>query len=234
MKLYFRKYSALGNNFIITHSLNRIDEDTIIKMCDIKLGIGADGLILVKKNPYEMEYFNKDGSKAKICGNGLRCAIDYLKLKKNGSILVDGINYEYSVSKGLITVSLKKVKDIYSHKDQINHLGKVVNFEFVDMIVPHIVVIDDIEDKENLALAIRGLDKYKNANVNFYSKNKINTYENGVGFTSSCGTGSAAVAYVLEKDILVENSYGKMNVLVNKYIQLRSRVNFVFKGVYYV
>ncbi len=91
MKIKFDKYSALGNNFIITHFTSSIGYNTVKEMCNLKSGIGADGLIMIRKNPDEMMYFNRDGSTAKLCGNGLRCAIDYLKTDEIGSILVDGI-----------------------------------------------------------------------------------------------------------------------------------------------
>ncbi len=41
--------------------------------CDRHTGIGADGFIAVAEDPLEMIYYNQDGSRAPMCGNGIRC-----------------------------------------------------------------------------------------------------------------------------------------------------------------
>lgn len=48
---------------------------------DRRLGIGADGLILICPSEIadaEMRMFNADGSQAEMCGNGIRCVAKYL------------------------------------------------------------------------------------------------------------------------------------------------------------
>lgn len=42
-----------------------------------KTGIGGDGMIVVKNNPLEMIFYNADGSRAPMCGNGIRCFAKY-------------------------------------------------------------------------------------------------------------------------------------------------------------
>ena len=72
------KYHGLGNNFLIVkHEENRDYTDLSLKLCNDKLSVGADGLIVYKLNPLEMNIFNKDGSEALMCGNGIRCFIHY-------------------------------------------------------------------------------------------------------------------------------------------------------------
>lgn len=50
------------------------------KLCDRNFGIGADGLIIMGREPVDIgcdaswRYFNADGSVSRMCGNGLRCA----------------------------------------------------------------------------------------------------------------------------------------------------------------
>jgi diaminopimelate epimerase len=43
------------------------------RVCHRQLGIGADGLIIVRRDPLTMDIINSDGSVAPMCGNGIRC-----------------------------------------------------------------------------------------------------------------------------------------------------------------
>lgn len=93
MELLFEKYNGLGNDFIILSQ--EIEKEKIIKLCDRKFGIGADGLIVLQKKDenYFMKFFNQDGSIASMCGNGIRCYAHYLYnkelIKKDKEILID-------------------------------------------------------------------------------------------------------------------------------------------------
>ena len=75
----FSKLQGAGNDFIIIEPKNKnINELSEIakKMCDRHFGIGADGLMAVAstdKADIEMIYFNSDGSRGEMCGNGIRC-----------------------------------------------------------------------------------------------------------------------------------------------------------------
>ena len=56
----FEKYHGLGNDFLITEDTSIIDNHDFIKdICNRYTGIGADGLIVVKKNPLEMVFYNQ-------------------------------------------------------------------------------------------------------------------------------------------------------------------------------
>ena len=81
----FSKMHGAGNDFIIvdqTHSVRKFTPERIQRLCDRHKGIGADGLILLSKssmagqdnNCVHMDFYNCDGSRAELCGNGLRCA----------------------------------------------------------------------------------------------------------------------------------------------------------------
>lgn len=81
--LPFVKTQALGNDFILVEE-SRVNEDDYAslarRICDRRMGIGADGLILWNRAPdaFELRIFNVDGSEAECSGNGLRCAAAYL------------------------------------------------------------------------------------------------------------------------------------------------------------
>ncbi|TCP26581.1 diaminopimelate epimerase [Scopulibacillus darangshiensis] len=81
----FTKMHGLGNCYIYIDLISRPLEmgtyaETAVKVADQNTGIGADGMILIlpsNKADVFMRIFNKDGSEAKNCGNGLRCVAKY-------------------------------------------------------------------------------------------------------------------------------------------------------------
>lgn len=80
----FSKLDGQGNDFILIDSFTdniELSSIQIASMCDRHFGIGADGLILVKKSnnsDFYMDYYNQDGSKAEMCGNGIRCMSKFI------------------------------------------------------------------------------------------------------------------------------------------------------------
>ena len=87
--LPFVKMSGAGNDFVVLDNRDGIIRETeklplARRACRRKIGIGADGLILVERpvaheeteDPadFVMRYFNADGSEGELCGNGTRCA----------------------------------------------------------------------------------------------------------------------------------------------------------------
>ena len=82
----FAKYHGCGNSFVIVREkeLPPCDFSTLaLHMCNSATGIGADGLIVVREEPaLEMIFYNMDGSRAPMCGNGIRCFAAYCVDKK--------------------------------------------------------------------------------------------------------------------------------------------------------
>ena len=84
-RLNFWKMHGLGNDYIVID--NRGGElseeelpDLAIKLCKRRVGIGADGLLLVCNSRVadaKMRIFNSDGTEAEMCGNGIRCFAKY-------------------------------------------------------------------------------------------------------------------------------------------------------------
>ena len=81
----FTKMQATGNDFIILNYLeNNLEYSYKLLaefMCDRHYGVGADGLIIIEKSEisdFKMKIFNKDGSEAEMCGNGIRCFAKYV------------------------------------------------------------------------------------------------------------------------------------------------------------
>ncbi|MGI6217514.1 MAG: diaminopimelate epimerase [Coriobacteriales bacterium] len=86
MKYDFVKIHGAGNDFVFIEDMRdslSFSQDQIAFICDRHFGVGADGLILVKPakddaNDAFMDYYNSDGTKAQMCGNGVRCFAKYL------------------------------------------------------------------------------------------------------------------------------------------------------------
>lgn len=82
--LRFEKWEGLGNDFIV---INDTDEDDELRermrraaprLCDRRVGIGADGILLVEPSPLRMRVINADGSEPEMCGNGVRIVGAYV------------------------------------------------------------------------------------------------------------------------------------------------------------
>ncbi len=73
------KMHANGNDFCVIEYQENIDyKELATKICNRRLGIGAEGLVVVRKNPLEMLYFLPNGEKKQMNGNAIRCAAKYI------------------------------------------------------------------------------------------------------------------------------------------------------------
>ena len=83
LRMKFAKLQATGNDFVLVDArdVERDWRELARDMCHRRLGIGADGLLLImtsKVATLKMRMFNPDGSEAEVCGNGLRCFAKYV------------------------------------------------------------------------------------------------------------------------------------------------------------
>lgn len=55
--------------------------DLAVRISDRHFGVGSDGLILICPSEiadFQMVMYNSDGSRAQMCGNGVRCVGKYV------------------------------------------------------------------------------------------------------------------------------------------------------------
>ena len=86
MELDFVKLHGAGNDFVFIDDFSReieLSAREVSWLCDRHFGIGADGVILVRPSDKPecaayMHYINADGTRAEMCGNGVRCFAKYL------------------------------------------------------------------------------------------------------------------------------------------------------------
>ena len=171
---------------------------------------GADGFMAVDtsdKADFRLHFYNSDGSRGEMCGNGARCICRYAY--DNGiagevmTVETDaGLVPGWRLSESQYRVKLNDPSALDLHRK-----GDIAYVELGDPGVPHAVVeypALNWADRDALKEQFRALrfDPAfpKGANVNFYrwlgaAEVQILTFERGVeDFTLACGTGSGAVA----------------------------------------
>lgn len=82
----FTKMHGCGNDYIYVNGFTEhIDADRkpelVRRLSDRHFGIGGDGVIFInpgKNAAFEMEMYNADGTRAQMCGNGIRCVAKYV------------------------------------------------------------------------------------------------------------------------------------------------------------
>ncbi len=242
----FWKFQGIGNDFIaIDGRCDNIDTDNYgelaKKVCHRRFSVGADGLLVVKNSDVadvEMVYYNSDGSRAHMCGNGIRCFVKFVydnnivNKEEFDVYTLDGIKKIKINLKGneIDTVKINmgsgsfKTCDIpVSDEDDtfINKTVKVLDKEFIIssmlMGVPHTIVFVDEFDMDEVHKYGALLEKHemfpKKTNVNFVKvldeENIIvRTWERGCGYTLGCGTGITA-------SVIISNYLGKVGKSVN-------------------
>ncbi len=227
------KMHSSGNDFCIIDYIEKTDFKSLaIKICNRKTGVGADGLIVVKRNPrLEMLYYNQDGSTSSMNSNALRCFARY-SLENN---FFKGDKVEVLTGAGLIVVEIENTNpfeckinlgkpnfnnQMIHSTDMINNFGRVIDIEgfkvtiyslFIGSIQTVVLVKSFDDEIIKYAELIHSYKIFaKKTSVNFVilrNKNEIDvkTYEKGVGFTYASGDGCAASAIVLNKLNLVKD-----------------------------
>lgn len=86
MEIKFTKMQGCGNDYVYIDCCGTGYDITdkaglARRISDRHFGIGSDGLIFInpsKLADFEMEMYNADGSRAQMCGNGIRCVAKYV------------------------------------------------------------------------------------------------------------------------------------------------------------
>lgn len=81
----FEKWEGLGNDFILVADDQLSIEQArqlAPRWCDRRLGIGADGILLVGTDQPSMIVLNADGTRPEMCGNGIRCVAGLLATRQ--------------------------------------------------------------------------------------------------------------------------------------------------------
>ena len=236
--MQFWHMSGAGNDFMVmdARGLSLDFSQLAKKLCAMT---GADGFMAVdyaEDADFLLHFYNADGSRGEMCGNGSRCIS--LFAYENGiageemTIHTDaGLVYARRLSENQYRVKLNDpgVLDLNRRKD-------AVYVELGMPGVPHGIVevpgleFSQMQDLLERAIALR-YDKAfpKGANINFYTwlgdgTVRVLTYERGVeDYTLACGTGCSSVAVTLaakgllpDGKLTCENRGGTLKISVSQ------------------
>ncbi len=222
----------------------------VAHLCDRRSGIGADGLILLEKDPgmdFRMTYFNSDGYLGSMCGNGARCIVAFARdleiVGESCSFKAADGAHSAIILEGGIRVAMQDVKEIKEKPQSV----------FLNTGSPHhvqpITGLAAYDVKKEGAKIRYGLYGETGANVNFVEPLEdgsffVRTYERGVeDETLSCGTGVTAVAIAMnytgktkDSEVLIKTPGGRLTVSFTRegqtyrQIFLSGPAMYVYKG----
>jgi diaminopimelate epimerase len=243
MGLPFVKMQGLGNHFVIIDG--RTDPfspsaDEITRICDPKIGIGAEQLLVIEpvskhgEGAYaRVRIYNPDGPEVEACGNATRCValllfeeagLDELGLEINFEILHckrDGNNISVEMPK--ISFDWKDVP--LTHEMDTLHVDirddGVRDGVAVNVANPHLVFFVEDFDAVDLSAVGSRIQKHaflpESANVGLAeiidnTRIKFQVYERPGMLTQACGSGSCAVVAAARARGLITGSHANVEM----------------------
>lgn len=241
----FTKMVAAGNDFVLFNGFKySIDNygELAKKACDRHFSVGGDGIMVCEKSEIadiKMIYYNSDGSRGEMCGNGIRC---FSKFVYDNGLVKDKI-FTVETLAGIKTIWLEtdaqdKVKSVKVNmgypifdpnkipvnidkekviSETINIDGKEIVFSTILVGVPHTVIfVDDINDIDVNEFG-RRMEIHpmfpKKTNVNFIEvidRKNINIYTWERGAGRTLGCGTGSCA-----SVVMGNMLGKLDDVVD-------------------
>lgn len=224
----FTKMHGLGNDYVYVNCLKEHIENPPAAarfISDRHFGIGSDGLIMInpsKKADFEMEMYNADGSRAEMCGNGIRCVAKFVydkgltdktdisviscgKVKYLHLFLQDGQVDMVRVNMGAPELKAALVPVVCERQQAVDETIHVQGLDYkmtcVSMGNPHAVVfMDGVKelDIEQIGPHFENHERFpRRTNTEFVEVLDRQTvlmrvWERGTGETLACGTGACA------------------------------------------
>lgn len=222
MRLPFVKMHGLGNDFVVVDrpGFDRDGWSSLApRLANRRLGVGCDQVLVLGRSTaadLRMDIYNADGSRAEMCGNGVRCAARYARdraLTPEGPVRVETLA-------GVVTCTFRGdlvevdmgAPELEGRKIPVDADGPVrdhpiplpggpLNATCVSMGNPHAVVF--VEDAESHPVDAVGpqVESHpffpRRTNVEFVQvlapdRLRMRVWERGAGVTLACGTGACA------------------------------------------
>ncbi len=227
----FTKMHGCGNDYIyVDGSKEQIPQDLkpeiVKRLSDRHFGIGGDGVIFINPSTeadFEMEMYNMDGSRAEMCGNGIRCVAKFVydegltdqtsisvvscgKIKYLDLFLEDGKVSTVRVNMGTPILKATDIPVIASGDEVIGERieveDQIYEMTCVSMGNPHAVIfMDDVSTLplDKIGPLFENHVRFpKRINTEFVKvldeeHVEMRVWERGTGETLACGTGACAV-----------------------------------------
>ena len=222
--LSFTKMTGAGNDFVVFDNRSYRFSDAELSdiartVCARRTSVGADGLLALAASTdgahdYRMRYFNADGSRAAMCGNGARCLGQFaVEVGFEGSQLI--VESDAGTHRVEVPGSRDGAVRLYMPRP-VEEPEPVTPEHLPDPSVAplyqiwtgteHVVsFVDDLDQVpvETWGRAVRQdpLFAPEGTNVNFVERTsdkeiRVRTFEKGVeAETLACGTGAIAAAW---------------------------------------
>ena len=226
----FTKMHGCGNDYIYVdasreHVPQEQKPEIVRRLSDRHFGIGGDGVIFIhpsREADFEMEMYNMDGSRAEMCGNGIRCVakfvydkhltdktsisvascgkVKYLELVvEEGEVSTVKVNMGSPILKAADIPVISSKEEVIGDEIEVN--GQTYSMTCVSMGNPHAVIF--LEDVTNLEIEQIGPyfenhERFpKRINTEFVKvldkkTVQMRVWERGTGETLACGTGCCA------------------------------------------
>ena len=204
--------SGAGNDFAVIDARGKaLDFSALAKQLCARLG--ADGFMAIgqaEDADFTLHFYNADGSRGEMCGNGSRCicrfAYDHGIAGEDMTVHTDaGLIRGWRLSENIYRVKLNNpgIIDLHRRSD-------AAYVELGNPGIPHGIVelpdlsFDHAEQLRQQAKALRYAPEFpKGANITFFTQLtegevRVLTYERGVeDYTLACGTGCGSLAVTL-------------------------------------
>jgi diaminopimelate epimerase len=264
-KVDFFKMQGSGNDFVVIDNREAgvAVEDMASwaqAMCRRAFGVGSDGLFFLEPAEdrddmdFQWHFYNADGSRAEMCGNGSRCAAR-LAFELGMAPVEHAIGTDAGVVRAKVLPDLGQVKvqltDPVDERLNIEvGLSDDLNIgHFVNSGVPHAVIFTDDVDTVDIGTMGRSLRFHEEfapagTNANFAQLVDrehllLRTYERGVeAETYACGTGACAAVYLANRlgltgsEVEVTTSGGEKLVVdvTDGHLFLQGGAEITFRG----
>jgi diaminopimelate epimerase len=234
----FAKWHGLGNDYLLIERADAgrpLDPATVRRLCDVHVGIGADGVLEVvdvDASRAEVVVWNPDGSTAELSGNGTRIAARWLARRSGVDEVVIAVGERQVVSRCLGGAEVEQRLGIVAvgPPEFLDLAGESVEMTPVSIGNPHAVIRREPDRDELLRLGplVETNPRFPDRTnvqlirVDGRSEITVGVWERGAGETPSSGTSACAAAAAsiangwCESPILVHLPGGDLRVAIGE------------------
>lgn len=222
--LTLTKHHGLGNDFLVVFDPLATDPAELARrLCDRRLGIGADGLLVAESAAgyaARMTLYNADGSRAEMSGNGIRCFAQ--AIARRDDTLADQLILTDAGDRLVVLAATDHPATVTARVEMgsVSTLGEPDGWDelgchpdrpvaHLSLGNPHSVVgVDEVAAVDLVHLG----GQVPHVNLEIIEPGPeanavtMRVHERGAGVTAACGTGACAAAYAARSWGLVPRS----------------------------